>query len=239
MSLDSKSVADYLREHPEFFEEHAHWLAEVRIAHPHEGHAIPLVDRQLVALREKNRALESRFAELVRYGGTNDQISERLHRLTLALFAAPELDTSLEVIYQSLRSDFDVPRAAIRLWGSIPDDAYQAEFTPVSAEMREYSASLAEPYCGPLSVLESQAWLEEEGGSLHSFAYLPLRTPERTIGIVALASADPTRFTADMGTHFLMRLAEVSSVAVARYLPEPAVMDGVEVLDGIRAGGQG
>jgi uncharacterized protein YigA (DUF484 family) len=236
MSLDSQAVAEYLREHPEFFEEHAHWLAEVRIAHPHEGHAIPLAERQLVQLREKNRVLESRFAELVRYGGTNDQISERLHRMTLALFAAPELDTSLEVVYQSMRADFDVPRAAIRLWGALPDDAYQAEFTPVSAEMREYAASLAEPYCGPLSVLESHTWLEEEGSSLHSFAYLPLRTTERTIGILALASPDAARFTADMGTHFLMRLAEVASVAIARYLPD-SVED--ERTDGVRAGGQG
>jgi len=235
MSLDSQAVADYLREHPEFFEENAHWLAEVRIAHPHEGHAIPLIERQLVALREKNRALETRFATLVRYGGANDQITDRLHRLTLALFAAPELDTSLEIIYESMHSDFDVPRAAIRLWGSIPDDAYQAEFTPVTAEMREYAASLAEPYCGPLSVLESQTWLEEEGG-LHSFAYLPLRTTERTIGIVALASPDASRFTADMGTHFLMRLAEVASVAIARYLPEAVAVDEAE---GVRAGGQG
>jgi len=219
MTLDSQAVAEYLRQHPEFFEENADWLAEVRIAHPHEGHAIPLAERQLVALREKNRTLENRFAELVRYGGANDQISERLHRVTLALFSAPEIDTSLEVIYHSMHVDFDVPRAAIRLWGSIPDDAYQAEFTPVSPEMREYAASLAEPYCGPLAVLESQSWLEEERGVLHSFAYLPLRTTDSTIGILALGSPDPTRFTADMGTHFLMRLAEVASVAIARYLP--------------------
>ena len=219
MSLDSRAVAEYLRDHPEFFEEHAEWLADVKIAHPHEGHAIPLAERQLVALRERNRHLESRFADLVRHGGTNDQISERLHRLTLALFSAPEIDTSLEVIYQSMHSDFDVPRAAVRLWGSLPDDAYHAEFTPVSPEMREYAASLAEPYCGPLAVLESQSWLEEEAGLLHSFAYLPLRTAERTIGILALGSPDPARFTADMGTHFLVRLAEVASVAIVRYLP--------------------
>ena len=219
MSLDSQAVVEYLRQHPEFFEQNADWLAEVRIAHPHEGHAIPLAERQLVALREKNRALETRFAELVRYGGTNDQISERLHRVTLALFAAPEIDTSHEVIYHAMHSDFAVPRAAVRLWGSIPEDAYQAEFTPVSHEMREYAASLAEPYCGPLAVLESQSWLEEERGVLNSFAYLPLRTMERTIGILALGSPDPARFTADMGTHFLMRLAEVASVAIARYLP--------------------
>ena len=219
MSIDSNAVAEYLRAHPEFFEEHANWLADVRIAHPHEGHAIPIAERQLVALREKNRQLETKFAELLRYGGANDVIGDKLHRVTLALFAAPEIDTSLEVIYQSMHTDFDVPRAAIRLWGAVPDDAYQAEFTPVSPEMREYAASLAEPYCGPLAVLESQSWLEEEGGGLHSFAYLPLRTPESTIGILALGSPDPARFTADMGTHFLMRLAEVASMAIARYLP--------------------
>src|SRR5512141_272007 len=185
MSLDSQAVAEHLRTHPEFFEEHAGWQAEVRIAHPHEGHAIPLAERQLVALREKNRALEGRFSELVRYGGTNDQISERLHRVTLALFSAPEIDTSLEVIYHSMHADFAGPRAAIRLWGSVPDDAYQAEFTPVSPEMQEYAASLAEPYCGPLAVLESQSWLDEDRGTLNSFAYLPLRTAERTIVAIA------------------------------------------------------
>jgi uncharacterized protein YigA (DUF484 family) len=220
MSLDSQAVAEYLREHPEFFEEHADWLATVKIAHPHEGHAIPLAERQLVSLREKNRQLEGRFTELLRYGGVNDVIGHKLHRVTLVLFAAPEIDTSLEVIYQSLRDDFDVPRSAIRLWGAVPEDAYQAEFTPVSPEMRDYAASLAEPYCGPLAVLESRTWLEEDDENLQSFAYLPLRTPERTIGLIALGSTDPARFASDMGTHFLMRLAEIASMALARYLPE-------------------
>lgn len=219
MSIDSQAVAEYLREHTEFFEEHAEWLADVKIAHPHGGHAIPLAERQLLSLRERNRQLEAKFAELLRYGGTNDLIGDKLHRVTLALFAAPEIDTSLELIYQGMHGDFDVPRAAIRLWGAVPDDAYQAEFTPVSPEMREYAASLAEPYCGPLAVLESQSWLKEEGGALNSFAYLPLRTPERMIGLMVLGSPDPARFSSDMGTHFLMRLAEVASMAIARYLP--------------------
>jgi uncharacterized protein YigA (DUF484 family) len=219
MSIDSQAVAEYLREHPEFFEEHAEWLADVKIAHPHEGHAIPLAERQLVSLREKNRQLESKFAELLGYGGANDVIGDKLHRVTLALFAAPEIDTSLEVIYHSMHIDFDVPRAAIRLWGAVPEGAYQAEFTPVSPEMQEYAAGLAEPYCGPLAVLESQSWLEEEGEVLNSFVYLPLRTIERTIGLIALGSPDAQRFASNMSTHFLMRLAEIASVAIARYLP--------------------
>jgi hypothetical protein len=39
------------------------------------------------------------------------------------------------------------------------------------------------------------------------------------IGLMVLGSPDPARFSSDMGTHFLMRLAEVASMAIARYLP--------------------
>ena len=40
-----------------------------------------------------------------------------------------------------------------------------------------------------------------------------------TLGVPASVYTDPARFAADMGTHFLMRLAEVASMAIARYLP--------------------
>ena len=42
---------------------------------------------------------------------------------------------------------------------------------------------------------------------------------EETFGSLALASADPRRFYAGMGTMYLMRLAELASVATARFLP--------------------
>jgi uncharacterized protein len=51
-----------------------------------------------------------------------------------------------------------------------------------------------------------------------SFAYLPLRT-DTTFGILALASDDARRFHAGMGTVYLLRLAELASVAIARFLP--------------------
>jgi len=47
-------------------------------------------------------------------------------------------------------------------------------------------------------------------------AYLPLRT-EQTFGILALASGDARRFHADIGTVYLLRLAELASVAIARF----------------------
>ncbi len=63
--MRADDVARYLRENPDFFESYADMLAEITVPHPHGGRAIPLSDRQMLGLREKSRALESRLTELL------------------------------------------------------------------------------------------------------------------------------------------------------------------------------
>ena len=115
--MDAPAVAEYLKKHPQFFEDYADVVAEIFVPHPHGGHAIPIAERQIVTLREKFQELEAKFKELVSYGTENDQISEKVHRSTLALFASPDLETTLAVLYHSLKEDFAVPQVAARLWG--------------------------------------------------------------------------------------------------------------------------
>ncbi len=84
-------------------------------------------------------------ANCVTYGTENDQISEKVHRSTLALFAAPDLETTLAVLYHSLKEDFGVPQVAARLWGKVPEQSYLPELrrrrrrcatTPISSGSR-------------------------------------------------------------------------------------------------------
>ena len=49
--MDASAIADYLTQHPEFFEEYADLLAEIYVPHPHGGHAIPIAERKIVTLR--------------------------------------------------------------------------------------------------------------------------------------------------------------------------------------------
>ncbi|HEX4884751.1 MAG TPA: DUF484 family protein, partial [Casimicrobiaceae bacterium] len=93
--MEARDVAQYLREHPEFFEAYADEIAEIFVPHPHGGHAIPIAERQILTLRDKNAELAAKLAELIRFGSENDATTERLHRSTLALFAAPDLETTL------------------------------------------------------------------------------------------------------------------------------------------------
>src|SRR4249919_1724464 len=115
--MDADDVAQYLKQNPKFFEDYADAIADSFVPHPHGGHAIPIAERQIVTLREKNTELENRLREMIHFGGENDQISERLHRSTLALIAALDLETTLAVLYHSLKEDFSVPYVTCRLWG--------------------------------------------------------------------------------------------------------------------------
>ena len=173
--MDAADVAEYLKENPQFFEDYADVIAEIFVPHPHGGHAIPIAERQIVTLREKNQTLEAKLKELIAYGSENDQISEKVHRSTLALFAAPDLETTLAVLYHSLKEDFGVPQVAARLWGKVPEQSYlpsSPRRLPRSATMPTSSASRTADR--PRS-LESREWFED-GDALHSFAFLPLRT---------------------------------------------------------------
>ena len=53
-----------------------------------------------------------------------------------------------------------------------------------------------------------------------SVALIPLRGGEAgaSFGLLVLGSPDPTRYAAEMGTEFLMRIGEVASAALSRLL---------------------
>jgi len=216
--MDASAVAEYLKQNPAFFEDYADVVAQIFVPHPHGGHAIPIAERQMLALRDKAYDLEQRLRELIRHGAENDLIGEKLHRSTLALFAAPDLETTLAVLSHSLREDFVVPQVAMRLWPDGAIDATLPELAPTPAETRDYADRLRSPYCGPEAAAHTRDWFDAEIAP-QSFAYLPLRT-ERTFGMLALASDDAHRFHGGMGTVYLLRLAELASVAIARFLPK-------------------
>jgi uncharacterized protein YigA (DUF484 family) len=215
--MDANDVAVYLKANPGFFEEFADVIAEIFVPHPHGGHAIPIAERQIVALREKNSELEGKLRELMRFGADNDQISEKLHRSTLALIAAPDLETTLAVLYHSLGEDFGIPHVATRLWGKVPEQSYLPELAATSRELREYADALGTPYCGPSAPFESRDWFDD-GERMQSFAFLPLRTAY-TFGLLGLGDENGERFHPGMGTMYLTRLAELASVSTSRYLP--------------------
>jgi uncharacterized protein YigA (DUF484 family) len=217
-TLRPEEVAKYLKDHPEFFDAYAELLSSIYVPHPYGGHAIPLAERQVLNLRERSRALEGKLRELVQFGEENDTISDRVHRISLALLAAHDLAGVLQALDTGLREDFAVPEVVLRLWSSEPDAA-RAGLEPVSEAARVFADSLASPYFSDRPMFESAEWFGVGGDVLRSFAYVALRA-DRPLGVLAMASPEPDRFTTDMGTLYVARLGELTGTAVRRHLPE-------------------
>jgi uncharacterized protein YigA (DUF484 family) len=85
----------------------------------------------------------------------------------------------------------------------------------VDDDVRSFAASLGAPYCGANAGFAAVQWLDEPAQAL-SIAMIPLRHESLAgaFGLLVLASPDPTRYTADMGTDFLARIGEVASAAL-------------------------
>jgi uncharacterized protein YigA (DUF484 family) len=220
--LRAEDVAKYLQEHPAFFDEYADLLSSISVPHPHGSHAIPLSERQILSLREKTRALEGKLRELIQFGEENDLISDRVHRIAVALIGARDLSGLLQSLYENLHEDFGVPGVALRLWWAEPDaqgssstTSPRPELEPVSEEARVFAESLTNPYFSDTAMFETGAWFGPMAGDFRSFAYVGLRG-ERAFGVLALASTDAQRFTQDMGILYLARLGELASVALRR-----------------------
>ena len=216
--MKSDEIAQYLQDHPQFFEEHAELMSHMVIPHPHGGRTISITERQMLSLRDKNKQLEVKMNELLQFGEENDSISEKMHRLGVAMIAAASFQSVLHTLNFHLRDDFSIPHVALRLWNR-PDNADELpEFTDVSAELQAFAETLGQPYCGSTSGFETSSWFGEASKQVRSQALIAMRNGGGTIGMIALGSEDAQRFYAGMGTLYLERLGEMASAALARVL---------------------
>jgi hypothetical protein len=211
--MTPEEVAQFLRSHPQFFDQHPQLLETIYVPHPHGGRAIPLTERQIVSLRERVRVLEGRLGELIRFGEDNDAIGERVHRLSLALLGARDFATAVQALYFHLREDFAVPHVALRIWGRPGLDG-APEATPVEQALREGVETMGAPQCGPAAGNPFLGWFRDAQEHVRSVALVPLGQT-RTIGLLALGSEDPQRFYAEMGTIYLRRIGELTAGALA------------------------
>jgi uncharacterized protein len=220
--ITESDIAEYLVNNPEFFERHAELLASITLRSPHGGRAVSLQERQMEMLREKAKGLEGRIVEMIRHGQENVALFDKLHRWTRALMLARDTGRLPGVLLAELMHQFLIPQAALRLWGVA--DAYAAlpAALPVGADARSFAASLNSPYCGVNSGFEAVQWVADPA-AVASMALLPLRAAragsDAVFGLLVLASPDPTRYTAEMGTEFLERIAEIAGAALSRSLP--------------------
>lgn len=213
--ITEHDIAEFLSNTPGFFERHAELLGSIQLTSPHGHRAVSLQERQMEMLRDRIKGLEMKIVEMIRHGQENVGIADRLHRWTRRILLTTDAAALPQEITDELQHQFLIPQAAIRVWGAGEHFVDQAFARPVSDDVKAFAASLALPYCGANNGFEAAGWLADPA-SVKSLAMVPLRQGDEAFGMLVLASPDPTRYSADMGTEFLVRIGEIASAALTR-----------------------
>jgi uncharacterized protein YigA (DUF484 family) len=218
--LDSSAVAQYLADHPHFFEEHANLLGDVRLSSPLTGRAVSLQERQMEVMREKYKALELRLAELKRNAQENQSIANRFHSWNQSLLKVRDVADMPRAVADGLKESFGVPAATLRLFTPAAQYADEWFAAGVSEDARLFAGGLQAPYCGSNNDFEAVRWLDD-AGAMQSVVIVALRHPGTkagAFGLLIMGSPDPDRFTSLMATDFLVHIGETASVALAPLL---------------------
>ncbi len=223
-TLSAEQVEQYLRAHPEFFNDHLPLVANMRIPHA-AGPAVSLIERQVAVLRDQNQQYKRKLMELVQVGRDNDALHRNLHLLTLALMRAAGLDDVIERVHGHLRDDFKADVVALRL-AQLPTDFSTDTCTlpleasdPALAAFAPFFRAMR-PLCGELKPEQLVFLFGDQAEAVASTALIPLGV-EAELGMLAIGSHDDHRFHPAMDTLFLRCLGELIACAMTPYL-DPA-----------------
>lgn len=219
-----KTVVRFLRDHPDFFEQHTDLLADMTLPHD-SGRAVSLIERQVAVLRDQKTELKRRLQQLLQLARSNEDLSVRFNALILELLDAITLDDVLETVHSRLISDFDADAVVIRLFRSgAALNSRRPEFVdwsePVLGAFEKIIAG-RKPVCGHLKHGQLDSLFADQADNIASVALVPLvenGDAKTCHGMLAVGSRDPKRFHPEMGTLFLGYLANVLSRVLKPHL---------------------
>lgn len=216
--LDDSQVRDFLEQHLDFFQRNPDMLRKLHVPHA-SGDAVSLVERQVSVLRERNVDLRHRLRDLTDAARDNEQLYVSTRKLVLELLEARTLQALFDTFALCMHRDFKTDQASVIVF----DDGARAEATQncrkaPREQVLDHLGSLVKggkPACGALRGAEFNFLFPAARGS-GSAAVVPIRHADTELGLIAVGSADATRYHPQMGTIFLEHIAAV----IARLMPQ-------------------
>lgn len=219
MTLSDKDVAEYLRSHPDFFDQHQNVLLDLELHHRPGRTAVSLVQRQVAMLRRRNKELHAQLSDLVAVARENQELVEKIHQLAVLLMAEVDAERRVQVLGIRLREDFKVERAVLIMFTApyaIPaHDRFVKVVDRRDGGLKPFRSFLKSnvPRCIRLKAGHRRFAFGDAHADLQSAALIPLGSRAQ-LGFIVIGSRDPDHFNPAQGTDYLRRLGEVASSAL-------------------------
>ncbi|MDD2759828.1 MAG: DUF484 family protein [Methylomonas sp.] len=221
--LGNSQVADYLRQHPDFFQDHLELLEKMQIPHP-SGNAISLIAKQLEIFRAKHQEQENQLNALIDIARENDAAFSRMHELTLAMLEANTLEDAIANLNEVLAECFLTDFVAVKIIMHRPDSPLNNLFVEQEHHgLTHFSSVLQEnqPKCGRPTLAQAQFLFGDAASEVRSCAIIPMAFTQLD-GLLAIGSRDEGRFHYSMGSLFLTQMSEIIGTRLISLLQNQA-----------------
>ncbi|MES9969067.1 MAG: DUF484 family protein [Candidatus Thiodiazotropha sp.] len=177
-------------------------------------------------LKKENRLLHARLRELTQKAQENQETLGRFHARELELLSTETLPELLSCMTDGLKSSFEIKTIQVLLHdpnheirhllykNGLDEKAFPLlEFVDDMLAINPRFQRLRSPWLGPfLSPEYDQLFSDTEG--LESMAILPMVRHGALIGSINLGSGEQDRFSRQLATDFLARLATICTVCL-------------------------
>ncbi|MEM7358059.1 MAG: DUF484 family protein [Pseudomonadota bacterium] len=209
----AQDLVAFFRENPDIFQRHPELLELVTLS-DNRGTA-SLLERQIATLKERLQRFQSQQFELIEVARENEQISDSFSEIICQLIGFANLSEFASEFPTALRKTFEIDEVAFKTRQAVqrrPDELQAYEDT-----LRRVAGNKA--VCDnrwPANILSLFF-----GADIRSAALIPMIAGDdsEVLGVLALGSQDPERYTHELGTAHLNRLGLMAGICLARLQP--------------------
>ena len=212
--LSNKEIAEYLILNPNFFKENPEVLNSIEIVHD-SGAAVSLIQKQVELLRSNYNSTTDKLMELLGIAKNNEDIFILTKELILSLIDALSIEEIVVLLEKSFVADFGAKNSRVLFFTESSKNLPKGRIKNPS-EATNILGNLLKPgkiFCGEVNK-DVAKFIFNQKTSVKEMALVPLNSSS-LLGLIALGSDQPGKYSDNKDTLFLDFIARIFSWLIA------------------------
>ena len=208
--LSNKEIAEHLILNPNFFKENPEVLNSIEIVHD-SGAAVSLIQKQVELLRSNYNSTTDKLMELLGNAKNNEDIFILTKELILRLIDASNIEEIVALLEKSFVANFGAKKSRVLFFSESSKNLPKGRIKS-PAEATNILGNLLKPgkiFCGEVNKEVAKFIFNQKTG-VKEMALVPLNSSS-LLGLIALGSDQPGKYSDNKDTLFLDFIAEVVS----------------------------
>lgn len=216
------TVTNFLRSHPNFFNEHPDLLLQLSIPHQTGKGVVSLIERQALIMRRRIEDLEKKLEASKQEELIQRHLVENVRRTSLELLNSSSPKVLYQRLSRALSSNYHADRIRLYIFTqlSAPKNYSGLRFKKANAKIKYLFSGVFNhhrPLCGSLQDEHIKALFDVDAELIHATVLIPLKQ-EGWEGLLALGSCQWNCYSHGASMELLVMISDMASRVISEWL---------------------